>query len=142
MCGAVRFVIRGQPLRSDYCHCSRCRKFSGSRADPGMSVRLADLGLEGREALTVFSCEGFSDRAFCSTCGSSLFAGRDLFRAESLSVCMGSLDTDPGIRPALRKGVAWNAPWLPLDASLPLHEGAPPSAPEQEGDHGSAAGVP
>ena len=126
-CGAVLFVIRGEPLLSDYCHCSRCRKFSGAQADPGMSVRLEDLELQGREALTLFSCEGFSDRAFCATCGSSLFAGRDLFSAESLSVCMGSLDSDPQIRPALRKGLAWNAPWLPLDPSLPEHAEGPPA---------------
>lgn len=126
LCGAVHYVVRGEPLLSDYCHCSRCRKFSGAPADPGMTVKLTDFDLQGREALTIYRAEGFSDRAFCATCGCSLFAGRDLFQAETLSVCMGSLDTDPGIRPSLRKGVSWNAPWLPLDPSLPCHDEAPP----------------
>lgn len=127
LCGTIGFVLRGEPILSDYCHCSRCRKFSGAPADPGMTVRLQDLEITGREALTVYTTEGFADRAFCRTCGSSVFAGRDLFAADTLSVCMGSLDDDPGIRPALRKGVAWNAPWLPIEPGLPQHPEAPPT---------------
>jgi hypothetical protein len=125
MCGAVHYVLRGEPLRSDYCHCSRCRKFSGSQADPGMTVRLAEIEISGREELTVYRSERLSDRAFCRRCGSSLFAGRELFSAETFSVCMGSLDDDPRVRPALRKGVAWNAPWLPIDPGLPCHAEGP-----------------
>lgn len=120
-CGAVRYRVRGEPLGADYCHCSRCRKFSGAPADPGMKVRTSDLELTGREALTIYAADGFADRAFCRTCGSSLFGGQDLFAGETLSVCMGSLDADPELRPTLRKHVASNAPWLPIDPGLPRH---------------------
>ena len=79
-CGKVRYTLRGRPTLADYCHCSRCRKFSGSQADPGMGARLDELEIEGREELTVYQAEGLADRAFCRSCGSSLFAGSGAFK--------------------------------------------------------------
>src|SRR5436190_652026 len=30
LCGAVRYVVTGEPLLARYCHCSRCRKARGA----------------------------------------------------------------------------------------------------------------
>jgi hypothetical protein len=30
LCGAVRFRVTAEPLAAYYCHCSMCRKISGS----------------------------------------------------------------------------------------------------------------
>lgn len=34
LCGAVRFIVHGAPLRADWCHCRECQRSSGSVAIP------------------------------------------------------------------------------------------------------------
>ena len=130
LCGAVRYEVRGEPLGADWCHCSRCRRFSGAAADPSLKVRAADLAIVGgRDRVRVYVEAGHADRAFCATCGSSLFGGRGLFgAAETVGVCMGTLDDDPRVRFTCHKAIAWKAPWADLpDDGLPRYEAWPPT---------------
>jgi hypothetical protein len=65
-------------------------------------------------------------KVFCSACGSSLFGGR-WPDGDEITVRLGALDTDPGIRPQFHSEVASRAPWndLPEDG-LPRYDRAPP----------------
>jgi hypothetical protein len=40
----------------------------------------------------------------------------------SLGIALGSLDDDPGVRPAFHGFVAYKAPWYDITAELPQHE--------------------
>ena len=67
-------------------------------------------------------------KAFCSVCGSSLFGG-DWPDGDEVSIRLGSLDGDAGIRPQFHTFVASRAPWeeLPADG-LPRYDSAHPDA--------------
>jgi hypothetical protein len=67
----------------------------------------------------------FFKSAFCATCG-SIMPRRDAARGITL-VAMGSLDDDPGARPASRIFVGSRAPWDVIGDTLPQHEAAPPA---------------
>jgi hypothetical protein len=128
LCGAVRFEIRGPFRRSNHCHCSRCRKHSGTF---GLTmVRAPRAGfrfLTGEELVKVFRPDGGAVKAFCSECGSSLFGGM-WPEGDEVSVRMGALDDDPDIRPMYHAFVGSRAPWDELpDDGLPRYEGAAPN---------------
>ena len=73
--------------------------------------------LSGESLVRVYRpSDGSAVKAFCTTCGSSLFGGTWPDGPE-VSVRLGALDGDPGIRPSFHTFVASRAPWdeLPDD---------------------------
>ena len=84
--------------------------------------------LSGEDLLRVFRPSGGTAvKVFCSVCGSSLFGG--LWpEGDEVSVRLGSLDGDPGIRPQYHSFVGSRAVWDALpDDGLPRYEGPPPA---------------
>jgi hypothetical protein len=128
LCGGVRFEITAPFRRANHCHCSRCRKHSGTFGETqGRVPREAFRLLEGTELVSVFRPGGGTAKAFCSACGSSLFGGT-WPEGPEVSVRLGSLDDDPEIRPQYRSFVGSKAGWDELpDDGLPRYEGPPPS---------------
>ncbi|MDQ2984946.1 MAG: GFA family protein [Actinomycetota bacterium] len=120
LCGGVRFEVELPFRRANYCHCSRCRKHSGAAAGAQARVAREQFRLvAGEELVRAFTPEGGRVKAFCSVCGSSLFGGTWPDGPE-VSVRLGVLDDDPGIRPQYRAFVASRAPWEQVpDDGLP-----------------------
>ena len=121
LCGAVRFEVRGPFLRASHCHCSRCRKHSGTAVCTQTRVRRESFRLlSGEGALRVYRpAPGAAVKAFCTICGSSLFGG-SWPEGDEISIRLGAFDDDPGIRPSVRQFVAYAAPWEQLpDDDLP-----------------------
>ena len=128
LCGGVRFEVTMPFRRASHCHCSRCRKHSGAAAGTqGRVPREAFRFLAGGELVRVYRPESGMAKAFCSVCGSSLFGGTWPDGPE-VSIRLGTLDGDPGIRPQYRTFVASKAPWdaLPEDG-LPRYPEAKPA---------------
>ena len=130
LCGGVRFELELPFRRANHCHCSRCRKHSGTFGlTQGRVARERFRLLAGEELLRVYRpADRAAVKVFCSTCGSSLFGGHWPDGPE-VSVRLGSLDGDPEIRPQYRSHVAAAAVWdeLPEDG-LPRFDGANPDA--------------
>lgn len=131
LCGGVRFEISVPFRRANYCHCSRCRKHSGSNASaqgrlPREGLRL----LSGSELITAFHPpDGGMTKAFCRICGSALFGGTWPDGPE-VSVRLGVLDGDPGLSPQYRSHVASAAAWdVACDDGLPRYDQGPPRRP-------------
>ena len=83
--------------------------------------------LQGAELIRVFD-PGGAVKAFCVECGSSLFGGAWPDGPE-VSIRLGSLDGDPGIRPQYHSYVASRAPWDELcEDGLTRYDGAPDDA--------------
>jgi hypothetical protein len=94
------------------CHCSRCRKSTGSAhasnifTDPGNITWHTGQSLVRRFELP--SAERFS-KCFCSECGSPVPSlSRD---GKRLLIPAGSLNSDPGVRPHARIFLASRAAW-------------------------------
>src|SRR5262249_12564032 len=99
LCGGVRFEVELPFRRAIHCHCSFCRKHSGTFGETqGRVPRERFRLLQGEELIRVYQPKGGTARkAFCSVCGSSLF-GAHWPEGEEISVRLGSLDGDPEIR--------------------------------------------
>jgi hypothetical protein len=125
----VRFELTAPFRRANHCHCSRCRKHSGAFGETqGRVPRAGFRLLAGEELIRVYRPGGGAAKAFCEVCGSSLFGGTWPDGPE-VSIRLGSLDDDPGIRPQYRSFVDSRAPWDELpDDGLPRHAGAAPAA--------------
>ena len=122
LCGSVRFRIDGQLRSPRYCHCTRCQRRTGAAASPQARFDAGDLVfLSGEELVKAWRPpEGFA-KIFCSECGSSLFS-RSQQDPDVMSVRLGVLDGDHGIRPEMRQHVASAASWEPIpDDGLPRH---------------------
>jgi hypothetical protein len=127
LCGGVRFEVEPPFRRANYCHCSRCRKHSGAGGLAQARIARDRFRLvAGVELVRVYRPEGGKAKAFCSICGSSLFGG-DWPEGDEVSVRLGVLDDDPGIRPQYHAFVDSHAVWeeLPEDG-LPRYAAAKP----------------
>ena len=99
LCGGVRFEVTAPFRRANHCHCSRCRKHSGTFGlTQGRVARDGFRLLAGEELIRAFRPDGGAVKAFCSVCGSSLFGGTWPDGPE-VSIRLVALDGDPGIRP-------------------------------------------
>jgi hypothetical protein len=128
LCGGVRFEVTAPFRRANHCHCSRCRKHSGTFGlTQGRVPREGFRLLAGEELIRVFRpAEGAAVKAFCSACGSSLFGGTWPDGPE-VSIRLGALDDDPGIRPQYHSFTDSRAPWDELpDDGLERYPGPPP----------------
>jgi hypothetical protein len=129
LCGGVRFEITAPFRRANHCHCSRCRKHSGTFGETqGRVPRAGFRLLQGQELIRVFRPGDGAVKAFCIRCGSSLFGGT-WPEGDEVSIRFGALDSDPGIRPEYHSFVASKAPWdvLPEDGR-PRYDAANPGA--------------
>ena len=129
LCGGVRFEVTLPFRRANYCHCSRCRKHSGSNAlAQGRVPREGFRLVAGDELVRVHRPDAGAVKAFCVECGSSLFGGTWPDGPE-ISIRLGALDGDPGIRPQYRSFVGSKAVWDELpDDGLPRYPAAKPDA--------------
>jgi hypothetical protein len=133
LCGAVRYELSGRPVWSHNCHCSRCRKTSGSAFASNLFFGIDALEWSrGKEHLRSFKpadAERFT-HVFCGRCGSTL---PFLNEARGLvGVPMGSLDADPRYEPRAHIFVGSKAPWFTIADGLPQHSGALGAAPPRE----------
>ena len=127
MCGGVRFEVSGPLGPALYCHCSRCRRRTGTAASAQARIDGAALRLlEGEESVRSYRPAGGFEKLFCGECGSSLFS-RNPAEPSQMSVRLGAFDGDPGVRPGWRQFVAYAAPWEPIpDDGLPRFEESAP----------------
>jgi len=129
LCGKVRYAVHGHFGIFQYCHCSRCRKFTGSAFSPGLIVPPDQFEwLAGEDNLGRYEMPDARHYAtsFCKTCGSSLPWKAQ--SGKSVVVPAGSLDGVPDIKPLQNVYVASKAPWYVEPASLPAYDELPGKA--------------
>lgn len=99
LCGTVKFELEGEFKKFFLCHCSRCRKTSGTAHCANLFAPGATLTwFSGEDKLSFYRLEDTNfARTFCSVCGSNLPTDA---KARSLVVVpAGCLDTDVDITP-------------------------------------------
>jgi hypothetical protein len=119
LCGKVRYEIHGDPWFMYHCHCATCRRANGSSFATNIIVAATDFVLlAGRDALGAYESSPNKLRHFCSACGSPIYSQDEKTRG-IVSVRCGTLETDPGIRPAMHAYVASKAPWFDICDDVP-----------------------
>jgi hypothetical protein len=134
LCQGVRYEIDGDLGEFGYCHCTSCRKASGSAHGANAGVERARFRvLSGDALLCEYESSHGKYRVFCSRCGSPIYAylssSRDVIR-----IRLGSLDTPFTREPRAHTWVSDKAPWEPIEDGIPqFPEWAPKSVLDQRG---------
>jgi hypothetical protein len=129
LCGGVRFEVTEAPVSAGYCHCTRCQRRTGTAASAQAHIAPGSLRItSGEDLVRAYEPPDGMAKAFCSACGSALWAQRP-GGGQIMAVRMGTFDSDPGIRPSYRHFVAYAAPWEPIpDDGLKRYEDRRPPA--------------
>ena len=127
LCGQIRFTVTGPFQRFALCHCSRCRKSTGSAHASNIFTLAGNIKWIAGEALVrrfeLPTATRFS-KCFCSHCGSPVPSlSRD---GQRLLIPAGCLDVDPGVRPQIRIFYADKAPWYENIEAVAPFDGPPP----------------
>jgi hypothetical protein len=124
LCGSVRYAIDG-PLRgAGNCHCTICRKAHGAAFVSWTFVEPDRFRWTAGESLLArYESSPGNARCFCRLCGSPLAVAHG---DEVREVVLGSVDDDPGVRPAEHIFVDSKAPWHEITDALPQHAEWPP----------------
>ena len=127
LCGKVSYRVTGSMKIFQYCHCSRCRKFTGSAFASNLLVPPDQFHWSNGEDLVgryeLPDAKHFAT-SFCKNCGSSLpWQGKS---GRTVVVPAGTLDDDPELRPFQNIYCASRAVWYQAPNSLPEYDELPP----------------
>ncbi|MBW1913357.1 MAG: GFA family protein [Deltaproteobacteria bacterium] len=119
LCGKVTFKIETPLLMFRYCHCSRCRKATGSAHASNIFILPEHFSwISGDENVVRYDlneARGFAT-CFCKTCGSPL---PHTTKRNEVVVPAGTLDDDPGQLPESNIFWKFRASWSLEPGEMP-----------------------
>ena len=119
-CGQVRYQASGVAYNRSICHCSICRRTSGSPMVGWFSVAKTDFRLI-RGRLTCYASSKIGRRGFCPVCGTQI-TFEDARLAHEIDVTSASLDTPEANPPAYHIFASTKLDWVKLADGLPVFE--------------------
>jgi len=121
LCRGVAFEIEGKTGPIGQCHCSKCRKFSGTDGNAVFYANAKNFRwLQGQDLIKAYFVPNGDDWSthFCGTCGSP--APHPDRGGKIYFVPAGLLDDDPGHRGyAAHIWVESKAPWVEIADNAP-----------------------
>ena len=102
LCGKIRLVANGEPLRVGICHCMDCRKHHGALFYAAADYPKQAVIIEGEP-------NSYQGRYFCPTCGSSVFSVSE----EEIEIHLGALDSPNQLKPTYELWNIRREQWLP-----------------------------
>ncbi|GEO82947.1 GFA family protein [Pararhodospirillum oryzae] len=128
LCEIVKFHITGEFDKFFACHCSRCRKDTGSAFAANLFSTTAELTwTAGKDQVKTFRVpDSRHEKSFCMTCGSALPTVQ--MNGRLLIVPAGSLDSPIGIHPTAHICYASRAEWTDALEALERLDGLPISS--------------
>lgn len=119
LCGQVEYRVADAFAYALNCHCSNCRRATGSAFKAFAGIERARLALtRGEENLLVFG-QPLAHDARCARCGSLLYSV--VREGTFVHVTLGTLTDAPTIRPSAHIFVGSKAPWHAITDGLPQH---------------------
>jgi hypothetical protein len=123
LCRTVQYECSAPLGPFELCHCSRCRKATGSAFAALISVSRSNFRLlSGLDSIHVYEASvrekppGYRS-SFCSRCGSPVPDVHS--ESPMLDIPAGTLDHDPGVEPDKHIFVELRAPWFAISDALP-----------------------
>ena len=126
LCGSVKFEVRPPFSAFRYCHCSRCRKASGSAHAANIFVPQGQFAWSAGEDLVnhykLPTAKTFAV-SFCTRCGSRV--PHLIHERQEYLIPAGLLDEDPVSRP--QNIIFWGsrAPWYVEPQEIPKFDERP-----------------
>lgn len=117
LCGSVKIQVADKFDFMGYCHCSECRKWSGSAFAAGGLVEAVDFEITACEkSVSYYHLSEDTDLGFCSHCGASLFSKKH--KLGKYIVRLGVLDDAPAKQPNVHIFAASKTPWFEITDQL------------------------
>jgi len=126
LCGTVRYAATGEPSRFYHCHCSRCRKATGTGHASNLFLQGSLDWRSGEDEISSYKvpeAKRFTT-SFCRRCGSRV--PRFIKEAGVVLIPAGSLDDEPGIPVQARIFLESRAAWSCDTTALPEYNDYPP----------------
>ncbi len=119
-CRAVTYAVDDDFAYAAFCHCSNCRRTTGSAFKPFAGIEVGKIRITEGAASTMRHGDATGHDVHCRACGSLLYSVvRDGAWAH---VAMGTLVDAPSVRPDHHIFVASKAPWFEITDGLPQHD--------------------
>ena len=116
LCGAIKYEVAGEPIRTLNCHCDDCRRATGSSFGTYVFVNESDLTiLQGAPKFFEHSTDSGATmtKQFCANCGIQLF-GKGSRGAGMIHIKVGTIDDASFVRPAMDIFVSKKLPFVHL----------------------------
>lgn len=125
LCGAVRYRVKGEPVRSSACHCTYCQRRTGSAFGVGAYFRENDVEIMRGDLKTYEYRSDESGRwlrtQFCTGCGTTV-----TWTAEALpglrAIAGGSFDDPKWLRPARFVWMRSAHPWVVAPSGIDVFQ--------------------
>lgn len=127
LCGGVELSIQGKITDIIHCHCSLCRKSSGTAFATNGFVNTGDFSIaKGKELISFFEVKPGKKRHFCKQCASPIYSSNGE-NPSQIRIRLGILDSDIEEKPISHNFVTSKANWDSLNEELPHYERHEPS---------------
>lgn len=124
LCGAFKFTVSGSFGDVRYCHCSQCRRSSGTAFSANARISRSQWSLQGPDQLIAeFEHKPGKFKAFCSKCGSPLYA-RSADDPDDIRVRLGGFEGELDVVVTGHVWTSSKAPWYDINASIPCYSEA------------------
>lgn len=125
LCGGVQYEVTGPLFAMATCHCTQCRKASGSEFATNASVSSDDFKITaGEDLLAAYEWTPGQARTFCSRCGSPIMKRwRD--DPSKVRLRLGCLDSDLEQKSQLHVYTSEMPSWSKICDDLPQFENEP-----------------
>lgn len=121
LCGKIRFEYSGELGPITQCHCTQCRKTSGTAFAANCSIDKSNYSIvSGEELIKEYESVPGKFRAFCSNCGSPVYSRRDSL-PDKLRIRLGLLDTEIDRKPEFHIFVNSKAEWHDICDEIPQY---------------------
>jgi hypothetical protein len=122
LCGAINYAVADEFKYALNCHCSDCRRATGSAFKPFAGIERSKLDItRGKEQVLIFGDANANHDVHCKICGSLLYSV--VGGGVTVHVTLGTLIDAPSIRPTAHIFVGDKAPWFKITDDLPQHDG-------------------
>lgn len=127
LCGAIKVELKGTIEDIIHCHCSLCRKNSGTAYATNGFINACEFHvIDPQNKLGTFEFKPGKNRHFCSVCASPIYSSNS-DNPEKLRIRLGILDSAITERPMSHNFVSSKGNWDDLDADLPRYDRFEPS---------------
>jgi ribosomal protein S18 acetylase RimI-like enzyme len=140
LCGKVAFELTSNDLKLYQCHCSLCRRVSGSSSNSATLVSASDFNwLQGTDDISYFKTDSGFRSDFCKSCGSPVPNSID--DGDGYWIPVGLMDTDNNISVIAHVYTDSKSAWHMIGGDAPRYSSMPsnPTLKElvQESGHAS-----
>lgn len=120
-CGIFKFTVEGSFGEVRYCHCGKCRRGNGTAFTANARVKKSQWKLEGPvEEITEYEHKPGLFKAFCSKCGSPLYA-RSSHDPDDIRVRIGGFDGILDVKITGHVWTSYKASWYEIEDSIPCY---------------------